>query len=215
MQTMESVHDLRQLTRRTIIDMARRRQRPGAGSGRDFLFTRTAVMNWPDLTPVLSPIPWAVVGAAATRLYMPERMTLDFDVAIAVREAPAARRRLAEAGYVKIAELSIGGARWQGPEGRPIDVIEGREPWWDAALMEAQSNRDAQGLPILPLPYLALMKFKASRTIDLGDLTRMMGLADEATLAVVRDISRQYAPDDLGDLESLIFLGKLEVDATS
>lgn len=215
MQTMESVQDIRQITRRTIIEMARRRQRPGAGSGRDFLFTRTADMKWPDLTPVLASIPWAVVGAAATRLYMPERMTFDFKIAVAAHDAPAAQRRLAEAGFVRLGSLSIGGARWQGPEGRPIDVIEGREPWWDAALMEAQSNRDAQGLPILPLPYLALMKFKASRTIDLGDLTRMMGLADEATLAVVRDIFRQYAPDDLGDLESLIFLGKLEVDAAS
>lgn len=213
MRRMDALPDLRLLTRRTIIDMSLRRQRPGAGSGRDFLFARTAFVNWPDLTPVLSPIPWAVVGVAATRLYMPERMTLDFDIAIAVREAPAARRLLVEAGFVKLADLNIGGARWQGPEGRPIDVIEGREPWWDAALAEAQSNRDAQGLPILPLPYLALMTFQASRTIDLGDLTRMVGLADERALAAVRDTFRRYAPDDLEDLESLIMLGKLEIES--
>jgi hypothetical protein len=210
---MESVQDIRHLTRRTIIDMARRRQQPGAGSGRDFLFARTANMQWPDLTPVLASIPWAVVGAAATRLYMPERSTFDFDIAIAAHDAPAVQRRLAEAGFVRLGSLSIGGARWQGPDGRLIDVIEGDEPWWASALREAQANRDRQGLPILPLPYLALMKFSASRTIDLGDLTRMLGLADESTLAAVRDVFQQYAPDDQEDLESLIFLGKLEIDA--
>lgn len=210
---MDALPDLRYLTRRTIIDMARRRQRPGAGSGRDFLFTRTAFMPWPDLTPLFGPIPWAVVGAAATRLYMPERMTRDFDIAIAVHDAAQARRRLTEAGYTQVAELSIGGARWQKPGEGPVAAIEGREPWWDSALAEAQHNRDAQGLPILPLPFLALMKFQASRTIDLGDLTRMLGLADEAGLAAVRAVFEEYAADDLEDIESLITLGKLEIDA--
>lgn len=210
---MEAPADLRLLTRRTIIDMARRRQQPGAGSGRDFLFTRTAFVQWPNLTPVLAPIPWAVVGAAATRLYMPERVTRDFDIAVAVHDAATARLRLTEAGYTKIGELSIGGARWQQTGERPIDVIEGREPWWNSALIEAQGNRDAQGLPILPLPYLALMKFQASRTIDLGDLTRMLGLADEAALSAVRAVFRLYAPGDLEDLESLILLGRLEMDS--
>jgi len=39
-------------------------------------------MRFPDLTPLLHPVPWAVVGAAATRLYMPERMTQDFDILV-------------------------------------------------------------------------------------------------------------------------------------
>lgn len=91
-------------------------------------------------------------------------------------------------------------------------MIEGREAWWAAALHEAQSNRDAQGLPVLPLPYLVLMKFNASRTIDLGDITRMVGLADADALAQVRNVFRQYAPNDVEDLESLIRLGKLEME---
>ena len=56
------------------------------------------------------------------------------------------------------------------------------------------------------------MKFNASRTIDLGDIARMLGLADESALAQVRDVFRQFAPDGLEDLESLIALGKLELD---
>lgn len=202
--------DLGRLTRRTILDMALRRQRAGTGSSLDSLLQRTTVVQWPDLTPILEPIRWAVVGAAATRLYMPERMTNDFDIAIAAQEAEMVRRKLAIAGYIHTGDLSIGGSRWQAPDRVQVDVIEGNDPWWPQALAEAQANRDEQGLPILPFAYLILMKFNASRTIDLGDITRMLGLASEADHAQVRSIFRLYAPADLDDLESLIHLGRLE-----
>lgn len=207
---MTTAVDLPVLTRQTIINIARRRQRPGSGSARDFLWERTTMTQWPDLTPVLSPILWAVVGAAATRLYMPERFTRDLDIAVGVQDVQAVRRKLSNAGYLLQGALSIGGTRWQSPGGDTIDVIEGTDPWWAVALQAAQTNLDAQGLPILPLPYLVLMKFNASRTIDLGDITRMLGLADEAALTQVRDLFRLLAPDGLEDLESLIALGKLE-----
>lgn len=125
-------------------------------------------MKWIDLTPILTPIHWAVVGAAATRLYMPERATRDLDVAIRIQDAQAARQKLTTAGFAHQGELSIGGSiplksagrsAWCAPDGQMIDVIEGRETWWNDALTEAQSNRDAQGLPILPFRYLVLMKF--------------------------------------------------------
>lgn len=169
------------------------------------------MIQWPDLSPVLGSTLWAVVGAAATRLYMPERFTYDFDVVVAVHDADIVRRKLADAGYSLISQLSIGGFRWQAPDGRPIDVLEGHDPWWPLTLVEAQQNRDAQGLPILPLPYLVLMKFQASRTINLGDISRMLGLADEAALKGVRALFSRYAPADLEDLESLILLGRREM----
>lgn len=171
------------------------------------------MLQWPDLTSVLAPLPWAVIGAAATRLYMPERLTRDLDIAVAVENAEITYRQLSHAGYALVGTLSIGGTRWQSPDGTPIDVIEGSDSWWPAALSEAQSNRDEQGLPVLPLPYLVLMKFNASRTIDLGDITRMLGLADEAALARVRNVFHLHAPNDLEYLESLILLGKLEFDS--
>lgn len=205
--------DIRTLTRRTIIDMALRRQRPGSGSARAFLRQRTTTMKWPDLSAILAPTRWAVVGAVATRLYMPERMTQDLDVAVAVEDAATVRKQLADAGFVKLGELSIGGSSWRSPDGQRVEVIEGREPWWPEALAEAQRNRDAAGLPILPLPYLVFMKMKASRTVDLGDLARMLGQADEEALNRVRRFFQEYAPEDSADLESLIVLGRLEFRA--
>ena len=152
-----------QWTRRQIIALAKKHQRAGAGSSSAVLNVRTAEMWFPDLTPALGPVPWAVVGAVATRLYMPERTTRDLDVAVNREDAPEVRRRLAGAGYDYHCELSIGGSSWLSPEGVPVDVLEMTEPWLALALAGAKQNRDAQGLPVLPLPYLTLMKFQAGR----------------------------------------------------
>ncbi len=170
-------------------------------------------MQWTNLTPFLAPIRWTLVGAAATRLYMPERATLDMDAAIRAADAPTAREKLARAGFVLQSELSIGGASWRAPDGKTIDLIEGREAWWRDALAEAQTNRDAQGLPVLPLRYLVLMKFQSGRVQDIADVTRMLGLANDAALDAVRALFKQHAPAELNDLDSLITLGKLESSA--
>jgi hypothetical protein len=198
--------------RRTLIAIARRRQQPGTGSSYAFLRQRTANVKWLDLTPVLAGIPWAVVGAVATRHYMPERVTRDIDVAVTAADAKLARLQLAEAGFSYRGELSIGRAQWISPDGQEVDIIEGTESWWPQALQEAQANYDLQGLPILPLPYLVLMKFQAGRLQDLADLSRMLGQASQSQLEKVRALFNHYAgPDDLDDLESLIALGQLEM----
>ena len=202
--------DIRVWMRHTLIDIARRHQHAGAGSLPAFLAQRTVEMAWTDLTPILAPIRWAVVGAAATRLYMPERVTRDLDVAIRAEDAQAARKKLTQAQFTYQGELSIGGSTWRTPDGQWIDVIEGREAWWNDALTEAQSNRDAQELPILPFRYLVLMKFQSGRVQDIADVTRMLGQADPAMLDATRALFKQYAATDLNDLESLITLGKLE-----
>ena len=150
-------------------------------------------MVWPDLTSILSPIQWVVVGAVATRLYMPERMTQDLDIVIQTVDGSQARQKLTAAGFVYRGELSIGSSSWTAPNGELIDILEGDDVWWTKAIADAQSNRDAQGLPIVPLPYLALIKFQAGRVQDIADVTRMLGQAGEATLAAVRVLFAQHA----------------------
>lgn len=149
-------------------------------------------MVWPDLTEILGEIRWAVAGAVATRLYMPERATKDLDIVV----MPAERERV---------ETRLRAANWS------INILEGSESWRAQAISEAQTNRDAQGLPILPFAPLVLMKFRASRSIDVGDLTQMLGLADAANLAQVREFFARWEPDGLDDLESLIELGQWEL----
>ncbi len=67
-------------------------------------------MLFPDLASALHSVPWAMIGAGATRLYMRERATQDLDVVVDVADAEAARRLLSEAGYSYQAELAIGGS---------------------------------------------------------------------------------------------------------
>jgi hypothetical protein len=167
-------------------------------------------MQFPDLTEVLGPVRWCVVGAAATRLYMPERVTDDLDILVHVADMAVATERLRGAGYIQLGALSIGGASWSSPDRFPIDLLWSDEEWASRALEEAGSNRDAQGLPILPMPYLVLMKFRAGRVQDVADVTRMLGQADEPEIERVRAVFSRWLPGELEDLESLISLGQLE-----
>ncbi len=170
--------------------------------------------TWPDLGAALGDIPWATVGAVATRHYMPERATADLDVMVAGPDAPEARKRLAAAGYRYVHDLTVGGSTWQTPEGVALDVLEAVQPWAKTALAEAQTNRDLQGLPVLPLAFLVLMKLQSGRVQDLGDVTRMLGQADEDSLGRVREVVRAYEPQAVEDVEQMILLGRLELEET-
>jgi hypothetical protein len=59
-----------------------------------------------------------------------------------------------------------------------------------------------------------LMKMASSHVQDTADTTRMLGLASEEELAQVRAIVTRYAPEETEDLESLIYLGQVEMGKT-
>lgn len=175
--------------------------------------------EWPDPSEALRGVAWTVVGAVATRHYMAERQTWDLDIAVGQADADVARASLRDAGYTYLGELGkdVRGSIWRAatPTGQEVDVLEIDEEWWPDAVQEAQGNRDLAGLPILPLPYLVLMKLEASRAIDIADLSRMLGQADQPTLDRVRAAVRAWRSADLEDLESLIHLGKLELGGSA
>ncbi len=84
--------------RRVLLDICCRRVRPGSGSAPDLLHRRTAMVVWPDLRSVLRDIPWVVVGAVATRAYMPERMTQDLDILVYRADGERVQERLGRQG---------------------------------------------------------------------------------------------------------------------
>ncbi len=90
--------------------------------------------TWPDLTGILAGVPWAVVGAVATRAYMPERSTQDLGILVAVEVAQEVRARLERAQFHRVQELAIGRVTWRSPSGRLVDVIEWRAGWVTEAL---------------------------------------------------------------------------------
>jgi len=162
-----------------------------------------------DLRAIIKQTPFVVVGGVATRLYMPERMTIDIDILVLSEDWAALDHELKQAGCRHQGALTIGGSTWVLPDGTLLDVIVSTEEWAREAIRNPRT--DASGLPFIALPYLIIMKLQASRVQDLADITRMVGAADEVTLKEVQAVARTYAPDALEDIESMIVLGRMEL----
>jgi len=195
--------------RRFMLDMVRRRQKPGTGSSHEFLRRRTADIQWPDLRSVLAGIPWALTGDVATRAYMAERMTQRMDVLVHERDVPAAWERLKAMGYASIAQSSEPSALFRSPNGVAVKVIGGRYSWLDAVL--AHPECDAAGYPVIALPYLALLKMQATDMQDWADVTRMLCTATDEQITEIRKIIAEHSPDDSEDLEIMIWSARLEM----
>jgi hypothetical protein len=196
--------------RRFLINMSLRKQKSGSGSSLEFLQRRTAMREWPDFRQLLQGIPWVIVGGVATRAYMPERLTKDIDILVHKKDGAALIQRLRQAGYSLISQLGVPGHLLQSPDGVEVDVLFGDMPWLEDAL--AQPSSDPAGYPVLDLPYLVLLKLQAMRPQDWADVTRMLGLATDEQLDRVREVVARYSLEDVDDLESLIYLGKRELE---
>jgi len=190
--------------------MANRKARPGSGSHPLFLRERSSCYGVPELNKYLEGVKYAVVGGLATRLYMPERATLDSDVLVLSADFPEVELVLSASGCRRVGRLTVGGSTWSLPDGSALDVLAFDDIWVDEALECAVF--DPNGLPYITLPYLVLMKLAAGRVQNLADITRMLGCANEADLQQTRDVVKKHSAPDCEDLESMIRLGKLEYD---
>lgn len=203
------IQDLSATKRKFFLTLVQKRVKSGTGSGVNFLSQRTWNNPVTDLKSILKQAPFVVVGGIATRMYMPERMTLDLNILIKAEDSPLIYQDLENARAKKIGDLSIAGSQWQLADKTSLDVLEGEDCWVEEAI--SQPNYAPDGLPIISLPYLILMKLSASRTQDLADISRMLGLAKTEELEQIREIIKNYLPTAQEDLESLILLGKLEM----
>ena len=194
--------------RQFMIEMTLRRVRPGTGSSHEFMRRRPALHPWPDLRSILQGIDWFLIGGVATRAYMPERVTNDMDILVRHTDGEKVIERLKKAGYTVVSKLAIPGYLLRSPEGVDLDVLFGKYRWLDEAL--AHPEQDGASYPVIGLPFLVILKMAANRGRDFGDLTTMLGWASDEALARVREVVARYNPEDSGDLESLIFIGKKE-----
>src|SRR6266545_2643435 len=141
--------------RRFMIDMLKRRVRPGTGSSVEFMRRRTAMNPWPDLRPILQGIDWVIIGGVATRAYMPERMTKDLDILVHRDDGDAVIAKLKKAGYRMASRLAVPGYLMISPAGVEVDVIFGDYLWLKKAL--AHPAKDPAGYPVIGMPYLILL----------------------------------------------------------
>ena len=169
----------------------------------------------PNLHAILKAIPWVLVGGIALRAYIPERMTLDVDIRIHERDSNAVHNAFVAAGYTVTGQRSIGGfsvAILQTIE-PPVDVLTRADAWLDSAL--AAPGNDAAGYPVLPRPYLTLMKLQAGRTQDLADVQRLLGQTANAERVATRELVVSESLDLVEDFDSLCILADLEFGSPS
>ncbi len=167
-----------------------------------------SLQEWTLLVDKLRPLYYAVAGGLAVGVYSPERATQDLDLVIITRSL--VEKRLLELGYTKVGELSIGGSTWRLPDGREIDVIDISDKAWAEEALQEASKTIFHDFPILPLPYLILMKLESSRMQDIADIGRMLKYADRSQRQRIRSIVASYRPQDLEDYEQILLLGDLE-----
>ncbi|OQX13523.1 MAG: hypothetical protein BWK80_42805 [Desulfobacteraceae bacterium IS3] len=199
--------------RKQYISIILRRAKPGKGSLNGFIREKQMTLSVFNLKNIFIRTPFVITGGMATRLYMQERMTLDTDIVVLSEDFADAERELEKSGCTRKGILSIGGSTWILPDKTELDMIALSEPWTKEAVQHHQTGPD--GLPYIDLPYLVLMKLRSSRAQDIADISRMMGNAEEESIEKTKQIIGHYFPNDLEDLESLIYLGKLELETGS
>jgi hypothetical protein len=194
--------------RKQFIGLVMKYVNKGSGSSIEFLNQRTWTHPVTNLNNIIKQAAFVVVGGVATRLYMPERMTLDLDILVRAEDAELIYQDLKKANGKKIGNLSISGSQWELDDGTSLDVLEFSGDWVTKALNNPNYAPDL--LPVIDLPYLVLMKLMAGRSQDIADISRMLGGAKDSQLQQVKEVINQYLPTAFEDLESLIVLGKLE-----
>ncbi|NJQ96735.1 MAG: hypothetical protein HC784_01530 [Hydrococcus sp. CSU_1_8] len=193
--------------RRKFIELTKRRIKPGSGSVDTHLLSRTWSYPVANLSQLIT-VPYIIVGGVATRLYMPERMTLDLDILIHTDRANELYQSL-KSKAIFVGDLSIGGTSWELSDKTILDILVNNSTWVNSALKTPKTAPDGQ--PVIDLPYLILMKLAASRTTDISDISRMLGQASNNDLQRVKDVIKTYDRESLEDLDSLIELGRLEL----
>ncbi|MDB5070075.1 MAG: hypothetical protein JWM87_1186 [Candidatus Eremiobacteraeota bacterium] len=160
-------------------------------------------------------MPYAVIGGVATRMYMPERTTAGIDLLVEPENIDRAIAQLVGSGHelkpqpLAFMDTRLGLIGQRLALGRPVDVLSSHQSWVYDAMASVRWENDT--LPIVDLPYLIALKLDASRSVDQGDLSRMLGFASAHDLDRVRAVVSRLLPADADDLEQYMLLGKHEV----
>ena len=212
----KSTFDTASGRRRFYLDVGLRKRPMWSGSAMDSLMQSPREMLSINMATLFGDIDAAIVGGVATRAYSPERVTQDIDVLVEQARYDEAARALERRGWRKVRDLvfpasllGVYGSAWL-KDGQKLDVLATDQPWAEEAL--AEKAYDQTGLRVIGLPYLVMMKIDSARGIDQGDLTRMLGLLDEAEVEhVVAVVQRHYGdPHGAEDVRQYAMLGKLE-----
>lgn len=159
---------------------------------------------------IFQDVPVCLIGAHAAAAYAPERTTQDVDCFTMAAQYGAASKLLKANGYRKDGDLTftttalgLFGSRWVPKEsGPPLDLIS-TEQSWGAEVFRKPGQFTKEGDRVIPLAYLVLMKLDAARSVDQGDLSRILGRLSDGELDAVAAVVKKHYSHDPAALEDL------------
>jgi hypothetical protein len=144
-------------------------------------------------------VPHAIIGGHAVTFHGRPRMTDDVDILVSPQNAETA---VAQLNLQKVTSLRTGGYSGVTSEGLQIDVVVPNQQWVVPAV--AQAVQTSYGL-MISAPFLVITKLWDSRgSQDETDVLGVLKKMTDADLDATRQLVKQYLPNDVDDLESLI-----------
>lgn len=136
--------------------------------------------------------PYAILGGLAMQLYGSDRLTKDVDL---VSDRPIDPDK----PLMKDRPLSFGGTVFRTPHGIDVDWIVRADEYQDLYEAALNSAEEVEGLPVISMEYLAVIKFGAGRPKDYEDLMFLLVHPDlefkEARKLVYRFLGGKFAVD--------------------
>ncbi|MEO1386699.1 MAG: hypothetical protein AAFV85_04880 [Cyanobacteria bacterium J06634_6] len=151
---------------------------------------------------------YVVVGGMASAQYQPARFTEDIDLMVLSEESTTVEQALRSAGWAQLGVISFGGSSWQSQNGELIDLLHAPDQSWVTAALNAPVMTP-EGLPIIDLPYLLILKLSATRAVDISDIVGMLQHASDAEKQRIRQTIETYRSDLLEDFDQFDAIAQL------
>ncbi len=151
---------------------------------------------------------YVVVDGVASAYYQPARFTEDIDLMVLAEDSAAVEQALRNAGWTQLGVISFGGSSWQSANGELIDLLHAPEQLWVTAAL-ASPIKTPEGLPVLDLPYLLILKLSATRAVDISDIVGMLQHANETEKQRIRQVIATHRNDLLEDFDQFEAISQL------
>ncbi len=151
---------------------------------------------------------YVIVGGMASAYYQPARFTEDIDLMVLAEASTTVEQALSQAGWTQLGIISFGGSSWQAPTGELIDLLHAPDQSWVSAALDFPI-KTPEGLPVIDLPYLLILKLMATRAVDISDIVGMLQQASESEKQRIRQIMATHRPDLLEDFDQFEAIAQL------
>jgi hypothetical protein len=151
---------------------------------------------------------YVIVGGMAAAYYQPARFTEDIDLMVLAEVSTTVEQALSQAGWIQLGIISFGGSSWQSPNSELIDLLHAPDQSWVSAALDFPITTP-EGLPVIDLPYLLILKLAATRAVDISDIVGMLQQANEPEKQRIRQVIATHRNDLLEDFDQFEAIAQL------